>query len=319
MVPVLALVLLLAAGQAPPVDDLGVVRGHYATAAYEEALAHIGALEPARVTPELEQLRALCLLALGRSDEGQQSFERLVRQAPLYLIPEADIAPRMYTVFRDVRRRVLPLIVRDLYNQGKSSFDAKQYEAATTELRAMMRVLGDPDAAADATAFADLRQLADGFLRLAEAELALAARVAATPPPAATPTPADAPAAGSSTRSPEAPAAPTTTRADGLIVTKIVVYSRDDRAVTPPVEVSRFMPAWNPPPAMRLIEYRGELEVIVDETGRVQQARMLRPSNPSYDVTLVGATERWRFAPARLEGEPVKYRLTFQVVLAPRQ
>ena len=317
MVPVLAFVLLLAAGQAPPADDLGVVRGHYAAAAYEEALAHMGALEPARVTPELEQLRALCLMALGRTDEGERSFERLVRQAPLYMIPETDIAPRMYSVFRDVRRRVLPLVVRELYARGKASFDAKRYEAATTELREMMRLLIDPDAAADATAFADLRQLADGFLRLAEAELALAARIAATPPPAP-PTSAEAPAAGPSP-SAGAPDAPTATRSDELIVTKIIVYSRDDRAVSPPVEVWRFMPSWNPPPAMRLIEYRGELEVIVDETGRVQQARMLRPSNPSYDVTLVGATERWRFEPARLEGEPVKYRLTFQVVLAPRQ
>jgi tetratricopeptide (TPR) repeat protein len=302
----LALLLLLVPGQALPPDDLAVVRGHYAAAAYEEALAHITRLDATAVTPELEQFRALCLLALGRTEEGQQSFERLVRQAPLYVVPEAEISPRMYGVYRDVRRRVLPLIVRELYNKGKSSFDERRYDAAVVELREVMGLLNDPDAAADATTFADLRQLTDGFLRLAEAELALAARAAAPPPPPpATVEPVVTP--------------PEATREDGLLVTRIVVYSRTDKDVVPPVELQRFMPPWNPPAAMRFVEYRGELEVIVDETGRVEDARMTRQTNPSYDLTLIGATAGWRFAPARRNGEPVKFRLTFEVVLAPNR
>ncbi len=36
-------------------------------------------------------------------------------------------------------------------------------------------------------------------------------------------------------------------------------------------------------------------------------------------VSLLAATRTWRFEPARLNGEPVKYRLTFEVVLAPRR
>jgi hypothetical protein len=307
----LAFFLLLTLGQAAPPDNLAIVRGHYAAAAYEEALAHVAGLGAAAVTPEIEQFRALCLLALGRNEEGQQSFERLVRQAPLYVIPEAEISPRMFAVFRDVRRRVLPLVVRERYNRGKSAFDEKQYDTAVVELRDLMRLLNDPDAATDATTFADLRQLTDGFLRLAEAELALAARAAAPPPPLAPPGPVEA--------APATPA-PAATRDDGLRVTRIVVYSRADREVVPPVELERFMPPWNPPAVMaRFLEYRGELEVVVDEAGRVEGARMLRQTIPSYDLTLIGATAGWRFAPARRNGEPVKFRLTFEVVLAPNR
>lgn len=302
--------LLLALAQTPAAatpDDLAIVRGHYATAAYEEALAHVAALDVARVTPEIEQFRALCLLALGRTDEGQQAFERLVRLAPLYQIPEAQVSPRMFSVFRDVRRRVMPTIVREMYNRGKASYDQKQYALAVTELQELMRVLGDPDAAADATAFADLRQLADGFIRLSEAEIEFAARAAAPPPPPPAPEPATVVA--------EVPPSP-----DTVTVTKIVVYSRDDQDVTAPVEIQRFMPPWDPPAVMaRWAAYRGELEVIVDEAGGVEQAQMLRPTISSYDRALIGATERWRFAPARRNDEAVKYRLTFQVVLAPRQ
>lgn len=308
MIAAFALSLLLGVGQAPP-DDLTTVREHYATAAYEEALAHIGALDPAQVTPRLEQYRALCLMALGRTEEGTLAFERLVRRSPLYIIPEAEVSPRMFDLFSDVRQRVLPLVVREMFNRGKASYDEKRYEAATAELRELMRLLSDPAATTDATTFADLRQLADGFLRLAEAEMAAAARAAAPPPPVADPVAAPATPAA-------APAAAASTRPDAVVVERIVVYSREDREVVPPVEVSRFMPPWNPPPAMRSVEYRGELEVIVDETGRVQDRRMVRPSNPSYDVTLLGATESWRFEPARLNGTAVKYRLTYQIVLA---
>jgi tetratricopeptide (TPR) repeat protein len=298
----LAFVLLLSLGQTTPADDLGVVRAHYATAAYEEALAHVGRLAASLVTPELEQFRALCLLALGRNEEGRQSFERLIRQAPLYVIPDTEISPRMHGVFREVRRQVLPVIVRELYNTGKDSYGEKRYEAAASELREVKRLLDDPDAAADAATAADLRQLTDGFLRLAEAELALAARVAAAPPAPRPPT--DEPS-------------PAETRDNGLRVTRIVVYSREDRDVAPPVELERFMPPWNPPVTMaRFLEYRGELEVVVNEVGRVEDSRMLRPTIPSYDLTLIGATHSWRFTPAQRNGEAVKYRLTFGVVLA---
>ena len=312
----LTLVLMQSAPPATPAS-VDTVRTHYVSAAFETALTYLSSLDPASITAAHEQYRALCLFALGRTDEGLQAFERLIRLAPLYTIPESELSPRMFTQFRDVRRRVLPVVVRELYDGAKQHYDQKQLDLAVTELQHVMRILTDPDAAADPTTFADLRQLTDGFLRLAIAEQALATRETAIAAAAAASVAQAAQAAA--TQPPPAPRVPA--RADGLIVTRIVLYSRTDREVIPPVELERFMPPWNPPAVMtRMSEpFRGELEIVVDEVGRVPDARMLRPSQAAYDVSLLAATRTWRFEPARLNGEPVKYRLTFEVVLAPRR
>jgi TonB family protein len=303
----LALASLLAQGApAVPLGDLAVVKALYSAASYEDALTHLSRIDPAATTAELEQYRALCLLALGRAEEGDQAFERLVRLAPLYVIPESDVSPRVLARFREVRRRVLPAAVRDLYATAKTSFDAKQFETAVAQFGDLMSLLADADLSAEAAALADVKQLGDGFRRLAELEVA-SARAAAE-------------AAARAASAPPVPAVTTPSPANQLVVTRIVVYSRDDAGVTPPVEVERFMPPWSPPPVMaRSAEYRGTLEVIVDETGGVQDARMIRPTVPAYDLTLIGATRRWRFEPARRNGEAVKYRLAFEIVLAPRR
>lgn len=214
-----------------------------------------------------------------------------MRLAPLYAIPESDVSPRVFSRFREIRQRVLPAAVRDLYATAKASFDGKQFETAVAQFGDLMRLLADDDLAVEAAALADVKQLGDGFRRLAELEVASAraaaeatARAAAVPPP------------------PPVAAAPP---ANQVVVTKIVVYSADDTGVVPPVEIERFMPPWSPPAVMaRSAEYRGTLEVIVDETGGVQDARMVRPTVPAYDLTLTGATRRWRFEPARRNGEP---------------
>lgn len=274
--------------------SVAAVEALYAAAAYEDAIALVSSLEVADITLEHERYRALCLFALGRSKDAEASLERVVRRAPVFTIAEADVSPRFMTMFREVRRRVLPGIARERYGEGKRLYEEQRFADAASVLKGVQSLLGDPELSQPADAFADLRQLTDGFVRLAELEIAQASKAVAPP------------------RNPIA-------TVPDLVVTKIAVYSAENPEVTPPVEIERFMPPWTPPAAMARAkqEYRGELEVIVDETGRVQQARMLRPTVPSYDLTLTNATRRWRFEPAMRAGQPVKYVLTFQIVLAP--
>jgi TonB family protein len=280
----------------PAVADVAAVRNLYAGAEYENALALISSLPVAAITPEHEQYRALCLLALGRAEESAVALERLVTLNPTYALPEADVSPRITTMFRDVRRRVLPRLVRDRYAEGKRLYDERNFAEAVKALKAVQVLLTDPELAYPADAFADLRQLADGFARLAELEIAQAAATAAA-----------------------AAAAPSAASAPGIVITKIQVYSSENSDVTPPVEIERYMPSWVPPAAVvrSRQEYRGELEVVIDEAGQVEQARMTRPTVQAYDLALTAATRRWRFVPARRGGQTVKYVLTFQVVLAP--
>ena len=286
-------------------DDLDLVRQHYAAAAYEEALAHIEGLASDRVTAPLEQYRALCLLALGRFQEGEAAFERLVRQSPQFVIAEGDIAPRLYVVFREVRRRVLSAIAGERYERGKAHFEADRFTDAATELRSVQRLLHDPMLRAD-PATADLRQLAEGFLRLAELSAARA------------PEPTDALARAGTAVDPNAALSPVVSRPASPTAPAAKIYSAADAEVTPPAPLSRDMPVWDPPAVMaRYLEYHGEVEVVVDERGRVEHVEITRRTIPSYDASLMHATARWRFEPARRSERAVKYRLAYEFALAP--
>jgi len=168
-------------------------------------------------------------------------------------------------------------------------------------LKQLLAVLDDPDLAGQTTGTDDLKQLAEGFVRLAELENAMAVRAAA---PAVPVLPGPAP-------DPSDPAA---------VVTKIIVYSAADTNVTPPVEVVRRMPPWAPTPVIaRSAEYRGDLEIIVNEIGAVESAVMNRSTVPTYDLVLLEAARRWRFKPAMLDKQAVKYRLIYSVTLSPRR
>ena len=71
-----ALVFLLAApAGVAAAPDLAEVRELYAAASYEEALAAIDTLEAPNQIEAVEQLRALCLLGLGRTKEAERSLE----------------------------------------------------------------------------------------------------------------------------------------------------------------------------------------------------------------------------------------------------
>jgi len=280
-------------GEAPTVSlsDLDAVKSLYTAAAYEDTLQRVGKVEPGDLTVYLEQYRALSLLALGRGPEAERAFEHMVRLDPRYHIPETDVSPRVATLFKAVRQRVLPSVARDLYEQGKSSFDRKQFVEASEQLKNLLAVVNDSDVEGR-TDFDDLKLLADGFIRLSELELALAAR--ATPPPDAKP--ADAAAAPSRAK----------------------VYSAADTSVRPPTEIERRMPPWTPSSLMaRNVEYTGIIEVIVGESGAVESAGMSRPAFPPYDQTLLVAAKNWKFKPATQDGRPVKYRLSYSIVLAP--
>lgn len=292
-----ALTALLA--QAPPAgsaqQSLANVKELYASASYEEALERLAAAEETLAYEQVEQYRALCLLGLGRTEEAERSLERLVSGKPLYVISETEFSPRIVTMFRDVRKRLLPATARDMYAFAKDSFDKKHYGPAVTQFTELLTILGDADLALEADGLRDLKLLGEGFLKLAEGEVAAAKAAAASR--------AAAPAAVAAAPRPVVPA----------------VYSSDDAGVVSPTEIERRMPAWNPPStALRAVQYRGVLEVVINERGAVESAVMRVPVNAAYDVILLDAAKKWRFQPATVRGQAVKFRKSFEIVLAPR-
>ncbi|MEO8481017.1 MAG: hypothetical protein ABI634_02335 [Acidobacteriota bacterium] len=297
----LALTTMLAQGPAAisAADDLSAVKDLYASASFEEALTRLAGAEDRLSKEQTEQYRALCLLGLGRTDEAQSSLERMVAAKPLYAIPESDVSPRLVAMYREVRKRMLPGAARDLYAKAKADFDAKQYASAAAQFRDMLAVVNDSDMGDRAAGLADLKMLGEGFLKLADGEVVSAARAAQAA--------AAARAAAVTPAAPVAPAAP-------------LIYTAEDKSVVPPVDIERRLPMWNPPTVMaRTTEYRGILELLIDERGNVEAANIRKPVAPTYDPILLMAAKSWKFQPATRNGAPVKFRKTIDILLAPRR
>lgn len=297
----LALTATLAQGPAAisAADDLSAVKDLYASASFEEALTRLAGAEERLGKEQTEQYRALCLLGLGRTEEAQSSLERMVAAKPLYSIPESDVSPRLVAMFREVRKRMLPGAAHDLYAKAKADYDAKQYASAASQFRDMLAIINDADMGDRAASLSDLKMLGEGFLKLADAEVVAAARAAQAA--------AAARAAAVTPVAPVAPPAPT-------------IYSADDKSVVPPVDVERRLPMWNPPTVMaRTTEYRGVLELVIDERGAVESAVLRKPVAPTYDPVLLTAAKSWKFQPATRDGVPVKYRKNIDILLAPRR
>ncbi len=276
-------------GSAAAQDVLESVRELYASAEYEEALTALVRLKTdpkARGAVEIDRYRALCLIALGRSAEADQVIETIVASDPLYQLG-TDAAPRIRAAFSAVRRRLSPGLARSLYAEGKAAFDRKEFSDATQKLERTLSVIDNPDAAGHLE-LADLRTLAAGFLDLSRASLPLA--IAA---PAANGT-GNRPAA-----SPVTVAAPPPSE---------------------PVVVRQDMPKWSAAMAGTLFqsEYRGIVEVEIDERGDVVAASMIEAVHPLYDAALLKAAREWKYGPARRNGQPVETRKRVEVVLRPR-
>jgi TonB family protein len=246
---------------------------------------------------DVDHYRALCLLALGRTGETERALEELVSRRPLFKMTDADVSPRLVALFHTVRRRVLPVATKDLYAKAKANFEQKRYVTASTQLKDLVDLLEDEDLDPNAGAFADLKLVAEGFLRLADAEIE-AARVAEAAAASALRTSAAQPGASDASR----------------------VYSDTDEGVVAPVAVARSVPVWRRPasPAFAGRSFQGQLRVLIDEKGRVESATLLRPLIEGYDALLLDAVRNWQFRPATKDGQPVKYVKLFTIDVSPR-
>jgi tetratricopeptide (TPR) repeat protein len=270
--------------------ELGSAKELYAQASYEDALAQLNRINDAEVANQVDQYRALCLLALGREREAQASLERIVVREPLYVVEADDASPKLVTLFQQVRQRTLPAAAKELYAKARASYDAKRFAEARPVFEQMLAVLKETTAGDTDSGIADLKQLGEGFLKLTDAELKPAA-----PPPPVSPPPAPA-------RS--VPVVPR-------------IYTSADSSVAPPVEILREMPVWNPPYSLEKVTFTGTLQIDIDERGAVERAMIIEPIAPGYDGRLLAATRTWKFQPAMKDGIAVKYRKSIAISLRP--
>ena len=183
-----------------------------------------------------------------------------------------------------------------MYSAAKVDYESKNYVLASQKFKQLFSVLSDPDVTDKAGKLADLRELADGFIKLSEQKLnptpvaAVAPVVAAqTPaPPAAAPAPAS--------------------------------YTSLDKGIRPPLVIEQTLPDWQPPQKSQYLRsrtYSGRLELVIDEQGVVERATLVKSIWPSYDAALLQAAKHWRYQPAQKDGKPVKFVKFLDVTMNP--
>jgi len=279
-------------------DTLARAKDLYGVAAYDEALAVLNRLHQTAspdVSSEVAGYQVLCLLALGRTDDAEKAIEALVTADPLYRPSESIMSPRTRGKFEAVRRELLPGIAQETYDKAKAAFDRHELPVALAEFERVVALLEDPGLA-DVQNMADLRRLAIGFRDLSKAS---ATEVAA--PPVVN--------AASSVATPaEASAAPAADPAR--------TYTGEDLGVAPPIAVSRRMPVWTPRTEMdKRREFRGLLNLVVNEAGDVTSAVLSKSVHSLYDRQLVEMARTWKFRPAMKDGVPVNYRMAIEIRL----
>jgi hypothetical protein len=274
-------------------DPLAAARDLYASAAYEEALAALTRLhDDATASAEAEQVeqyRAFCLFALGRTREAVGVSEGLIAKNPTLQLDSAEASPRIISMFADVRKRLLPGLIRERYRTARAALDAKDAAAAETQFGEVRRMIDEAEKvnAIDET-LADMRVLVDGFL-----ELARTSRAPVVPRPAPQPSTPAATDVPSKSQPPPPPA----------------IFDSTTPGVTPPVAIHQDVPNY-PRSLVTIVKTdvtKGTLEVLIDENGNVVRSVMRDSVNAIYDSLVVRASKAWKYRPA-LKGEtPVKY------------
>ena len=276
----------------PLAGSIAAARELYAAARYDEALAVLDELGASDSTvpadrKAIEQYRSLCLLALGRGEEAEAAIAAVVRVDPFYMPGEAEASPRVRTTFADVRQRLLPDLATTRYAEAKAAYDRKAFAEAANRFRELVMLLDDPQMNGR---LSDLRTLAAGFVDLAAA--------AAEPPPQPQPKEEPPPAA------PSVPKAPADT----------TIYTAEDEGVTPPVILRQDVPAV-PSAIAGMTKEKGLIDLVIDEKGRVVSLALRSRLHPVYDTALLNAARDWKYKPARLNGEPVRYRKLLQIAV----
>jgi len=265
-------------------EMLASAKNLYESASYEAALSELSAIDDSELVDVVDTYRALCLLGLGRARDAEQVLQLVVIRKPLLVLSDSEYSPRVVALFRDVRRKALPAAVQRLYSFSRTDYENKNYDSAAKGFQQVLDVIADAGAESQTGTFADLKELARGFLTLVEAKAAAAAA-----PRAAVVVPQ-----------------PDTTKALRAF------YTLADTEVTPPVAIFQVLPPWTFT-HLRTAVFAGTLEVIIDEKGVIERVMLTEPVWPMYDAALLHAAKAWRYEPAVKDGKPVKFKKVLSI------
>ena len=97
----------------------------------------------------------------------------------------------------------------------------------------------------------------------------------------------------------------------GLNTGPIQTYTPADGEVDPPRITRQQLPR-QPEPG----DDTGYFDVIVNETGDVERVQLVSPMRRFQERMLMAAAKAWKFRPALLDGQPVRYRMRIAIILS---
>jgi hypothetical protein len=312
---VVGIVLAAAAAGPRAQDPLSAAKDQYASAAYEDALSTLSRMDGAAsgVARQVDEYRAFCLYALGRTREAESIAESMIRREPLARLDAADASPRLESMFAEVRKRLLPSLIRDRFRVARAALEQKSLSGAEPQLTEARLMIAEAERlGVKDYGLAGLSVLVDGFLQLIRSsadQRPAALPAAATPVASAAGRPADQSPAGGSRPLEPAPA-PSPAAAAARI------YSVEDEGVAPPVVIEQRMPAMSVElqAITKASKTSGAIDIVIDETGRVADAAIRQSLNSSFDLLIVRTARSWKYRPATKDGTPVRYRKTLILV-----
>ncbi len=335
----------ITAGQV--IDTLVKAKALYAEASYDEALTALKGNEAA----EAYQYRALCFIALGKTQDAEHAIESLINVAPSFSVSDADLSPRLVSLFAQTRRRVMPGVVKRLFTEARADFQAHNLTSARDKFEKVLTLTHDP-AMADSPDAVDLQLLVASYIDIVKSSApatasvlasntirtgtfsapsvastpvvppssaASASTAAATPAvsPAATPPVTPSPAAPAiSAALPRADAAArpeTPARVDSPVSS---LPAAPARTLVPAVTVRQNLPTYEPVPGRAFTPMSGAVRITIGVDGKVKAAVMEVPIDPRYDARLLNAAKSWLFKPATLGGTPIQSDKIVQVNIA---
>jgi TonB family protein len=292
-------------------DLLTAAKDLYASAAYEDALSTLTRLtEGGGAAPDIarqvDEYRAFCLYALGRTDEAESVAETMIRREPMMKLDSPDVSPRLEVMFSTVRKRLLPSLIRERFKAARTALEQKNLSEAEPQLAEAKAMIADAEKLAiKDDGLADLSVLVDGFLQLVRST---ADQRQATAQPAAANMPQESPAAPA--------AVPRRTEPAPVPASAPRVYTVDDVGVVPPVVLNQRMPAMTPDLVRitKAMKTSAVVELVIDEKGDVADATIIKSVNTSFDNLVIGAAKRWKYRPALKDGVAVRYVKTLILV-----
>jgi protein TonB len=88
----------------------------------------------------------------------------------------------------------------------------------------------------------------------------------------------------------------------------------ESRVSVPARELRKVLPAYPAEARAQEIEATVVVEIVVDASGAVRDARVTRRAGYGFDESALAAVRATRFSPARLEGSAVAVRMRYNVV-----